>query len=171
MNSSKKNCLLRKLFILSFLKKRNVKEAAIEAGFSQKDAFFEGMKLLGRKSVTTKIKNLSEKLSNQPYLVNAGLERLAFGRVNDAVSLVFAEEFPSEKKLQKLDLFNISEIKRDKNGGVEIKFFNRQKALEMLWEMQNTTGVTSSAESFLNALCNYPQDSEIKEENLQSNEI
>ncbi len=34
-----------------------------------------------------------------------------------------------------MDLFNISEIKRKKGGDVEIKFFDRLKALEALEEL------------------------------------
>ena len=170
-NTQKPSCLIKKLFIFNYLKKRNVKEAAIQTGFSEKEAVFEGMKLLSKKSVTDKIKNLSEKLSNDPYLINAGLERLSFGSVNDAVSLVFAEETLSPRKLESLDLFNVSDIKRDKNGGVEIKSFDRQKALEKLWEMKNTAGVTSSAESFLKALCNASENEDEKEDEVQRNEV
>ena len=36
------------------------------------------------------------------------------------------------EKLPKLDLFNVSEIKRPRGGGMEIKFFDRLKALEKL---------------------------------------
>ena len=171
MDTPKPNHLLKKLFIFNFLKQRNVKEAAIHAGFSEDEAIFEGMKFLGRKSVTDKINNLSEKLSNDPYLINAGLERLSFGSINDAVSLVFAENIPSKKELSTLDLFNVSDIKRDKNGGVEIKFFDRQKALEKLWEMKNTVGVTSSAESFLEALCNCPDKSNETEDKTHRNGV
>ena len=171
MDTSKPNWLVKKLFIFNFLKQRNVKEAAIQAGFPETEAVFEGMKFLGKKSVTDKINNLSKKLSDDPYLINAGLERLSFGSVNDAVSLVFAEDTPTPKKIESLDLFNVSDIKRDKNGGVEIKFFDRQKALEKLWEMKNTAGVTSSAESFLDALCNSSVSNNEKEDESQSNEV
>ncbi len=34
-----------------------------------------------------------------------------------------------------MDLFNISEIKRKKGGDIEIKFFDRLKALERLCEL------------------------------------
>lgn len=34
-----------------------------------------------------------------------------------------------------MDLFNISEIKRKKGGDIEIKFFDRLKALERLYEL------------------------------------
>lgn len=63
--------------------------------------------------------------------VISGYYRLAFGCFTDAVSLLFDDEVTATK-IQELDLFNISEIKRKKNGEVEIKFFDRLKALEKL---------------------------------------
>ena len=38
-------------------------------------------------------------------------------------------------KLPSLDLFNVSEIKRPKGGGMEIKFFDRLKAIDKLREL------------------------------------
>ena len=55
--------------------------------------------------------------------VREGLKRLAFGEIQDA---------EIEKRLPELNLYNISEIKRPKGGGMEIKFFDRIKALEKL---------------------------------------
>ena len=64
--------------------------------------------------------------------VRDGLRRLAFGEIHDAVLLLFADESEILEKLGELDLFNISEIKRPKGGGMEIKFFDRIRALEKL---------------------------------------
>ena len=54
---------------------------------------------------------------------------------------------------EKLDLFNVSEIKRPKGGGLEIKFFDRLKALEHL-EQLCTGGDEDSALPFYKALEN-----------------
>ncbi|MDR3344748.1 MAG: terminase small subunit [Oscillospiraceae bacterium] len=62
----------------------------------------------------------------------AGFRRLAFGSVTDAVRLLLAQEVPATEELERMDLFNVSEIKRPKGGGLEIKFFDRLKALELL---------------------------------------
>ena len=85
-------------------------------------------------------------------LVLEGLEKLAFGKVNDAVKLVFAEEIPPPEQLAKMNLFSVSSVKRVKGGGVEVQFFDRQKALEKLYEyaLSSEKGLTS--ESFLQAL-------------------
>jgi len=148
---SKQN-LLRKLFCYYFVKLRNVREAGIKAGFSENQAFVEGMKILDNANTIGALNRISEKSFSQNGLVKSGLERLAFGSVNDAVALVFSEEVPSSCEISRLDLFNVSEIKRVKGGGVEVKFFDRQKALEKLWELENTADVNGSAESFFNAI-------------------
>lgn len=66
--------------------------------------------------------------------VNDGLKKLALGDVSDAVSLLFMSDEEILSRLPKLNLFNISEIKRPKGGGMEIKFFDRIKACEKLKE-------------------------------------
>ena len=55
-----------------------------------------------------------------------GLRKLAFGDITDAVGLLFEDEEEILRKLPKLDLFNVSEIKRPKGGGMEIKFFEQE---------------------------------------------
>ena len=85
--------------------------------------------------------------------VSEGLRRLAFGEIRDAVSLLFESEDDIIKMLPKLDLFNISEIKRVKGGGMEIKFFDRLKALDKLGQVISTTD-KSQAKSFYEALEN-----------------
>ncbi len=84
--------------------------------------------------------------------VRKGLEQLAFGKVNDAVRLVFAEEIPSQTVLSRMNLFNVSSIKRVKGGGVEVQFFDRQKALERLYDYAHAGQNGDTAESLLEAL-------------------
>lgn len=80
-----------------------------------------------------------------------GFRRLAFGDIQDAVKLLFETEENILSSLPSLNLFNISEIKRQKGGGMEIKFFDRIKALEKLREI---TGADErqTALSFYDAL-------------------
>ncbi len=63
--------------------------------------------------------------------IRRGYEKLAYGGIADAVRLLFNEE-PDLSTLEKMDLYNIAEIKRPKGGGMEIKFFDRIKALQCL---------------------------------------
>ncbi|MCD7872469.1 MAG: hypothetical protein LUG21_04080 [Clostridiales bacterium] len=82
--------------------------------------------------------------------VQEGLRRLALGDIKDAVLLLFAREDDIIEKLPKMNLYNVSEIKRPKGGGMEIKFFDRIRALEKLREIENSN--TSESFSFYNAL-------------------
>ncbi len=84
--------------------------------------------------------------------IKKGLEKLAFGSCNDAVVLAFAEELPPSEIIEKLDLYNVSEIKRVKGGGVEIKFFDRLKALEKLYELENAFDNHDKASELIKAL-------------------
>lgn len=90
--------------------------------------------------------------------VMAGLERLAFGDTRDAALLVLREEPPTQEEIMKLDLFNVSEIKRVKGGGVEVKLFDRQKALEKMMEYAANTDQRAAAKSILNALAGADED-------------
>ncbi len=89
---------------------------------------------------------------NDTELVTEGLRKLAFGDVNDAVRLAFCDEMPSAETLAGMNLFNVSEIKRDKGGGVEVRFFDRLKALEKLYEYANSGQNGAAAASLLEAL-------------------
>ena len=53
-----------------------------------------------------------------------GFRRLAFGGIHDAVRLLFCEDV-NPRTLKNMDLFAVSEIRRPKNGGMEIRFFDR----------------------------------------------
>lgn len=79
-----------------------------------------------------------------------GLKHLAFGEIKDAIYLLFANENEIAEKLPDLDLFNISEIKRPKGGGMEIKFFDRIRALEKLRDIKSNS--LSQPLSFYKAL-------------------
>lgn len=83
--------------------------------------------------------------------ISEGLRRLAFGEIQDAVSLLFESEQEVLQRLPRLDLFNVSEIKRVKGGGMEIKFFDRLKALDKLSQLVENDCSKSSA-SFYDAL-------------------
>ena len=65
--------------------------------------------------------------------VEEGCRRLAFGPVGDAVRLLLLEEGEA-LDWSRLDLFNVSEIRRVK-GGMEMKFFSRLEALDRLAAM------------------------------------
>lgn len=82
--------------------------------------------------------------------VTDGLLQLAFGDVSDAVRLLYMSDEEAMERLPKLNLFNVSEIKRPKGGGMEIKFFDRIKACEKLRE--HTAEKATEGYSFYEAL-------------------
>ena len=118
-----------KLFRRYFLTLRNVREAAALSGLCGRDE--AELAALENGALTAGEEESRAGLSEDAL---AGLRRLAFGSVADAVRLVLTEgEMPPEEA-ERLDLFNVSEIKRPKGGGMEIKFFDRLKPLERLME-------------------------------------
>lgn len=142
---------MRKLFCYYYLKNGNVEQSAIKAGFPTDIAYVEGMRTLEMSAYQKIIQNFKNIPVNN--LIWAGLERLAFGSINDAIFLVFSEELPPPSTISKLDLFNVSEIKRVKGGGVEIKTFDRQKALEKMLEYSNSSSSSTTAKNLIDALC------------------
>jgi hypothetical protein len=82
----------------------------------------------------------------------AGLKKLAFEPVNDAVRLMCRLETLTDREIAKLSLLAVSEIKRLKDGALEIKFFDRLKAFELLAEYTASAEDASAASSFYGAL-------------------
>ncbi|WP_312643397.1 terminase small subunit [Hydrogenoanaerobacterium sp.] len=94
--------------------------------------------------------------------VKAGLHRLAFGSIADAVKLLFFEDAPTTDELTELDLFHIAELKRGKNG-VEVKFFDRFKAMELLAGLAEDKSKEEDALPFYQAILGSLPDSTAKE--------
>ena len=94
---------------------------------------YENGKVFFRELDEGKEEDMGRKKSTKEQ-VEQGLLKLAVGDVSDAVSLLFLSEEEALCRLPKLNLFNVSEIKRPKGGGMEIKFFDRIKAFEKLRE-------------------------------------
>ena len=119
-----------KLFCAYYADGGDARGCAARAGYSlspQRSA----ARLLAREDIRAEISRLEkEKLS--ALSVENGLCRLAFGSPADAIKLMLSEETLTAQEIEKLDFFNVSDIKRPKGGGLEIKFFDRLKALERL---------------------------------------
>ncbi len=95
---------------------------------------------------------MAKRRQNQREHILSGYEKLAFGNVGDAMRLLFSDE-PDRCALDTLDLFNVAEIKRPKGGGIEIKFFDRIKALQCMEEMDSNSAENGQA-GFYRALQN-----------------
>lgn len=129
---------------------RNPKEAALKSGFSVLPEY-RGIKLLSKKHISEKIKALEKENKADENLVSAGLSRLAFGSISDAVKLILSANGENPPSPEDLDLFNVSEIKYTNGKGMEIKFFDRLKALEQLSKLSESQE-NASALSFYEAL-------------------
>lgn len=138
-------------FCCNYVMLGNAEEAAVKAGFPPDTALADSVNCLKDPQCRALISELSSALSDMSA-VRSGLHRLAFGSCKDAVILAFADELPPMSVIEKLDLFNVSEIKRDKGGGVEIKLFDRLKALEKLCELELSNDSKNVAEGLIDAI-------------------
>lgn len=138
-----------RLFCKFYLETGNTRESAARAGYGIFPGL-AGMRLVSEERIAKEIEN---ERRNSDWMATAasGFRRLAFGGICDAVKLVLGGEF-SDEELEKLDLFNISEIKKPKDGCMEIKFFDRVKALENLARLSEAEGDPDAAIPFYRAL-------------------
>ena len=94
-------------------------------------------KLMMNDSIRDEIKKIYEyKKQNLSMKAFIGYERLAFGEILDCIKLMFIKDI-NDNQLNDMNLFNVSEIKRFKDGTIEIKFFDRMKALEKLEQIES----------------------------------
>ena len=143
----------RSLFCCHYARLGDVAEAARCAGYPAEHAAAEGAALLRQASCRRMVEAYRSALQGDPAaIVRAGLERLAFGRTNDVIQLLLAEEPMTGQQIQALDLFPVASLKRDKSGGMEVHFFDRLKALTTLFEKSSEADGKNAAASLLAAL-------------------
>ena len=145
------------LFCYYYYKHQSVKQAAILAGYSDSSAETTGAKLIQNPKITDYINHLSKQIPCTA-MVKSGLEKLAAGSNNDAISLILHDGEINPDTLQALDLMGVSEIKRLKDGAFEIKFFDRIKAFAQLAELCGNEENDSNTHDFLAALQNSVND-------------
>lgn len=120
-----------KLFCINYANCMDAEQAAISAGY-RKNPLQKGQGLLCRSDIADEIARICEVHEQvQSYAQALGYSRLAFGDIADTVALLYMDK-PTKEQLQDMDLFMVSEIKKLKDGAMEIKFFDRLKALEKL---------------------------------------
>lgn len=139
-------------FCRAYLYHRNVGKAARLAGYTIIPEAF-GIRLLADKRISAELTRMEKELSVTRDEALAGYRRLAFGEIADAVKLILAADKGETIEPGALDLFMVSEIKKPKGGGMEIKFFDRQKALERIEAMTDRVD-TQQAIPFYRALEN-----------------
>ncbi len=131
-----------KLFCTYYSINCNGREAAAKSGyrFPEKTA----LRLLKRKEIRSYLDELDKQRRADKKDIAQGYVRLAFGCVSDAIKLLYAEDTEKDR-IEEMDLFNISEIKRKKGGDIEIKFFDRLKALEKLQQLCDEKDILTGA--------------------------
>lgn len=134
-------------FCRNYCVTNNLRESAAAAGY--RFPATAGLKLLDSEKIQNELKKRKFKKVQKNEVVT-GLKRIAFGSVADAVKLMFNAE-KTESEIDNLDLFSISEIKINSKGGLEIKFFDRIKAMEKLLEISDASD-TEKDNSFLDAI-------------------
>lgn len=136
------------LFCRYYASAGNAREAAAKSGclIMPERA---GERMLKKDRVQKELKRIRKAQNPDRSEVAAGFRRLAFGSIADPIRLLLDNGDISE--LETLDLYNISEIKRTAGKGVEIKFFDRLKALEHLAELAEENESTA-AEGFFRSL-------------------
>lgn len=112
------------------------------------------------KSIEKGMRKTARRKKTLQEQIEQGLLDIALGSVSDAISLLFMTEEEIIERLPKLKLINVSEIKRPKGGGMEIKFFDRIKALERLG--MDKISDSDSSLSFYEALEKSANDSREK---------
>ncbi|MDR3313157.1 MAG: terminase small subunit [Oscillospiraceae bacterium] len=138
------------LFCALFRRTRNEAGAAAWAGYKGSPQH-AAMELLAREDIRAEI---ASGTAEEPLRaeVLAGYRRLAFGAGTDALKLLFLEETPTSALLEKMDVFNVSDIKRPKGGGLEIKFFDRCEALRRLEALGSPEESSNGAKDFYAAI-------------------
>ena len=133
---------------------QNPKEAAIKAGYSSSSAEKTAQQLLYRQDINEYLKKIKTDLKKDQIISLAitALKRLIFYRPNDVLILALKSQELSENQIENLDLFQISEIKKLKDGGFEFKFTDRIKAIECLISLLDKMDDDSGAENFFKAL-------------------
>ncbi len=88
-----------------------------------------------------------------------GYRKLAFGENHDTLRLMFYDEPTLPATLDTMDIFNVSSIRRDKSGALEIKFYDRCDALEHLEAFCTTNEGREGVKSFYEAIARSVEES------------
>ena len=65
---------------------------------------------------------------------------------------MFSKEVPEPAAFKKIDFSSVTEIKRDKDGGLQVKFVDRQSLFESLVKLTSEEKNENDAANFLNTI-------------------
>ncbi len=140
----------KKLFCIFVARGFEPEEAVLRAGIPvEDDPARTACLLLADYGLRRRIARLAKALAfcSPASRARAGLERLALGSGCGREEVRLAEE---GEPLPSGLLFHLAEVKYPKGGGVELKFFDRLKALSLLASLEEEGGEAGSP--LLNAL-------------------
>ncbi len=131
----------------------NAKKAAVKAGFSEKS--YE--KILAKPEIKNYINNSKVELEREKIFKTAisNLNKIIETKVNDVIVLAANFETITKKEIEKLNLFQLAEIKKLKDGSFEFKLIDKIKAIETLTallEKLNVKENKTQINEFLDAL-------------------
>ncbi len=117
-------------------------EAAIQAGYSAEGARLTALRLLENRRVRERINSVigEKQLSNIRETALRGLCRAALADPSGALRLLDCGDEGVSRAAEGAELLCISEIKKQKGGGTEIKFIDRVKALETVCRFADPEG-------------------------------
>lgn len=128
----------QRIFVEEYLIDRNATQAAIRAGYSKKTAYSIGQRLLKKVEIQEAIKKRTEARIRRTDItadfVLTEIMKVASADASDFVTvgkrnrvqIIPTEEIPKDK------LAALSGVKRGKNGELEVKLYDKLRALEML---------------------------------------
>lgn len=128
----------------------NPQTAARRAGYRRPDEAWT--ELVTRGDIAAEIRRVTREVSKvfRDTLL-CSVFRLMTAENNDALRLLYHEEM-SDEEIAQMNLSGVAEIKRTKDKSVEIKFFDRMKALDRLSELNDTVNDSASTGGLLEAM-------------------
>lgn len=128
----------QRIFVEEYLIDRNATQAAIRAGYSQKTAYSIGQRLLKKVEIQEAIKKRTEARIRRTDItadfVLTEIMKVASADASDFVTVGKRNRvqiIPTEE-ISKDKLAALSGVKRGKNGELEVKLYDKLRALEML---------------------------------------
>ena len=128
----------------------NPRAAAQRAGYKKPDEAWP--ELITCPEIAAEIRRITREVSKVfRDTMLCSVFRLMNAENNDAVRLLYHDEM-SDREIREMNLSGVAEIKRTKDKSVEIKFFDRIKALDKLAELNDTVSDSASAGGLLEAM-------------------
>lgn len=138
---------------------KNPKKAAIKAGYPSTNAEKIANKLLANEEILQLIKSIKMEIKKEKIfqVAYSALKKIISSNTNDAVVLAAKFEDFDYEQIKKLNLFQITQIKKLKDCSFEFNFIDKLKAVEtllLLLEKLEKKDSGAKLTSFLNALTN-----------------